>query len=403
MPRVTTEVLQAIRRSKKPSSKADIVRSTGFSLVTVTEHVETLVRSNLVIEVDMGPSTGGRRPRLLSFNAEAGYIVAVDLETTHVQVGIVDLNCSILASKASDIDVASGPKAVLEHIKEMVFCLLKENEIETSLIKGIGMGVPGPVEYSTGLPASLPIMPGWDRYPIRQFFAQHFQCPCYIDNNVYTMALGERTVELASEIDNLVFLKIGNGIGAGIICNGQIYRGSAECAGDVGHINIGHDVLCYCGNRGCLEAIAGGRAMVRRAEQIARDGQSKILAEILLVKGKLTSGDVKRAVLESDPVVVEMVRECGVLIGNVLANLINFFNPSLVCIGGGFSQIGDLLLASIRQAIYHRSLPLATRNLLIQQSSLGEKAGVIGAAVLTVDEIINDSLKKTASGIFSFY
>ncbi|MFF2501049.1 ROK family protein [Peribacillus sp. NPDC058075] len=402
MPPGTRKVLQAIWKSKKPNSKAEIVRATGFSLATVTEHVETLVRSNLIIEEEMGNSTGGRRPRLLAFNHEAGYIIGIDLESTHVQVGITDLNCSVVSSKASDIDVAAGPAAVLEHIREMIYSLLDESNIEISRIKGIGMGVPGPVEYSTGLPASLPIMPGWDRYPILQFLSQHFDCACYVDNNVYTRALGERTVEGVSGTDNLIFLKIGNGIGAGIICNGQIYRGSTECAGDVGHINIGQDLLCYCGNRGCLETIAGGRAIVRRAEEIARNGQSEILAKIMATKGELSLEDFNRAVRESDPSAVELIRECGFQIGNVIAGLINFFNPSLVCIGGRVSEVGDVLLASIRQAIYHRSLPLSTRNLIIQPSLLGEKGGIIGAAVLTVDKIIEDSLKKTKEGIFSF-
>lgn len=403
MPRGTMKVLQAIRRCKKPSSKADIVQSTDFSLATVTEHVDILVRSNLVIEVEMGDSTGGRRPRLLSFNAAAGYIIAIDLESTHVHVGLADLNCRILFSKSNEIDVATGPPSVLNQIKELVFFLLEDGGIESTLIRGIGMGVPGPVEYSTGLPAALPIMPGWDRYPIHQFWAQYFDCQCYVDNNVYTMALGERTVESISEIDNLIFLKIGNGIGAGIICNGQIYRGSTEYAGNVGHMNIGHDVLCYCGNRGCLETIAGGRAIGRRAEQLARDGKSKILSEILSTNGKLTSEDVKRAVRESDPVAVELIRECGFEIGHVLAGLINFFNPSLVCIGGTVSETGDVLLASIRQAIYLRSLPLSTRNLFIQQSVLGERAGLVGAAVLAVDKIFVESLRKTKEGVFSFY
>jgi glucokinase-like ROK family protein len=393
MPRVTIEVLQAIRRSRKPVSKAELVRLTNYSLATVTEHTDILLQNNLALESDSGPSTGGRKPRLLSFNAEAGYVVAIDLESTHVGVGITDLNCNILVSESSnDIDVAAGPTAVLEHIKEMVFTLLHNKGIEPSHIKGIGMGLPGPVEYSAGLPASLAIMPGWDRYPIRQFWAQYFECPFYVDNNVHTMALGEQMVEQDSKIQNLIFLKIGNGIGAGIICNGLIYRGSTECAGDVGHINIGHDVLCYCGNRGCLEALAGGRAIAARAEQMAKDGQSEFLAGRLDGKKKLTLADVRKAVEESDPIAVELMREIGTLIGNVLASLVNFFNPSLVLIGGGVSQVGDVLLASIRQAVYQRSLPLSTRNLVIRPSLLGEDAGIIGAAVLTVNEIMDIQL-----------
>ncbi|NRF95914.1 ROK family protein [Paenibacillus frigoriresistens] len=390
MQKVTIELLQAIRR--KPISKAELVRLTKYSLAIVTEHTEILLEKNFVREIDRGPSTGGRKPLLLSFNAEAGYIVAIDLESTNVRVGITDLNCNILVSESlDDIDVLAGPTTVLEQVKELVFALLHRVGIESPQIKGIGMGVPGPVEYSVGLPASLSIMRGWDRYPIRQFWSQYFQCPCYVDNNVHTMAIGEQMLDLESKIENLLFLKIGNGIGAGIICKGQIYRGSTDCAGDVGHINMGHDILCYCGNRGCLEAFAGGRAIAARAEEMARNGQSEVLGEIYSKKKKLTLVDVRQAVEVADPVAVELMRECGVAIGNVLAGLVNFFNPSLILIGGGVSQVGDVLLASIRQAVYQRALPLSVRNLVIQYSSLGENAGIVGAAALTVDEIIDNN------------
>lgn len=394
-------VLQAIRRSKKPLSKGELVQITGLSLATVTEHVERLIRSQLVTDLELGQSTGGRKPRLLSFNTEAGYIAAIDLESTHVHVGILDLTCSIIISRSRLIDVSQGPKAVLEQIKELLFQLLDESKIDQNLIKGIGMGLPGPVEFSTGLPASLPIMPGWDRYPIHQFWSQYFDCPCFVDNNVYTMLLGEHTVDSISDIENFIFLKVGNGIGAGIMVKGEIYRGASEYAGNIGHNNICHDHLCYCGNRGCLEAIAGGRAIARKAEQIAREGKSTILKEVLKIKGKITIDDVKFAVREADPVMVELIRESGFQIGSVLAGLVNFFNPSLICIGGSVAEIGDVLLASIRQAVYQKSLPISTRDLVIRSSYLGDKAGIIGAAVLTAEKIIDDSLIRTKEGTYS--
>jgi predicted NBD/HSP70 family sugar kinase len=402
MPRGTMEVLQSILRSKKPISKGELVRITGFSLATITEHVDTLVRSHLVNEEEMGQSTGGRRPRLLSFNSKAGYIIGIDLESTHVQVGIADLSCDIVASIDSEINVAKGPRPVLELIRDLALSLLDEYKIDHCLIRGIGMGVPGPVEYSSGLPRALPIMPGWDQYPIQKFWKESFDCPCYVDNNVFTRVLAERTNEEISHIDNLIYLKIGNGIGAGIICEGKIYRGSIECAGDVGHINIGHEGLCYCGNRGCLEALAGGRAITRRAKELARNGKSNILSKMMDINGDLTLSDVNRAVRESDPHVVELIRECGFEIGNVIGGLINFFNPSLVCIGGKVSEVGDVLLASIRQAIYQRSSPLSTRKLIIQPSLLGEKGGIVGAADLAVDKIIVDSIKRNKEGVFTF-
>ncbi|WP_424768250.1 ROK family protein [Paenibacillus sp. sgz302251] len=404
MSAITTAILKVIRQSQKPISKADLVRMTNYSLATVNEHTECLIRSNLVAEVERGPSTGGRKPILLSFNAELGYVIAIDLESTHARVGIADFNCNIVISESSrDIDVSLGPSAVLEKIKAIVFRLMEKHDIKRNQIKGIGMGVPGPVRYNSGITTSLAIMPGWENYQVRQFWIQHFDCPCFVDNNVNTMALAEQIINVNTDHPNIIYVKIGNGIGASIICNGQLYRGSTEYAGGIGHINIGHDQLCYCGNRGCLEAKAGGRAIAIRAEQMARSGQSELLKRMLDSKGKLTLSDVRKAVIESDAVAVELMRECGIIIGDVLAGLVNFFNPSLVYVGGAVSGVGDVLLASIRQSIYQHSLPLATRSLTIQHMSLGENAGIIGAAFLAVEEtIFGNGLMDTKASLRSY-
>ncbi len=389
IPQPAIELLDAIRRHRRPISKAELVRQTAFSLATVTEHTDLLVRTRLALEGDKGQSTGGRKPKLLNFNADAGRIIAVDLESTKVRVAITDLRATILfLSPSTRIDVTEGPTAVLTKIRELAFALLQENGVDKLQVKGIGIGIPGPVTYSLSRPASLSIMPGWDRFPITDFWRQHLDCPCHIDNNVYTMALGEQWAEFMADPVDLIFLKVGNGIGAGIICDGHVYRGATETAGEVGHTNIGHDILCYCGNKGCLEAVAGGRAVAARAETLAREGRSPQLGAILAERGKLVLADVVQALDDMDPVAVELMRESGNAIGNVLAGLVNFFNPSHIVVGGGVSQVNDVLLAAIRQSVYRRSLPIATRNLVIQHSALGAEAGLIGAAALTLDDAI---------------
>jgi predicted NBD/HSP70 family sugar kinase len=294
--------------------------------------------------------------------------------------------------------VARGPIDVLGRIKEMIIGLLKDNNLKLSNIRGVGMGVPGPASYSAGLAASLSIMPGWAGFPIADFWQRAFHCPCHIDNNVYTMALGEQTVESEAGSDNMIFVKIGNGIGAGIICDGKPYRGATEAAGEIGHIGIGTDILCYCGNRGCLEAVAGGRAIAARAEQLARDGASKILATKLALKEHLSLADVIEAVAEKDPEAVELMRDCGSAIGSVLAGLVNFFNPQRIVLGGIGAQVGDVLLASVRQAVYRNSLPLATRVLRIENSQLGLNAGLVGAAILAADDAVRQAFSIANSG-----
>ena len=397
VPQTAIELLEAIRRSRRPISKAELVRQTALSLATVTEHTDLLLRSRLALEGDKGESTGGRKPKLLEFNVDAGRIIAIDLESTKVRVAVTDLRANILAiSPTTPVDVSDGPPVVLEKIKDLCFDLLQRNGILRSDIKGVGMGIPGPVTFSLSRPASLSIMPGWDRFPITDFWRQHLDCPCRIDNNVYTMALGEQTVEFLSEPVDLIFLKVGNGIGAGIICEGRVYRGATETAGEVGHTNIGHDILCYCGNRGCLEAVAGGRAIARRAEALAREGRSAQLSSILEEKKRLSFNDVIQALDDMDPVAVELMRESGNAIGKVLASLVNFFNPSHIVIGGGVSQVNDVLLAAIRESVYRQSLPIATRTLAIQHSALGADAGIIGAAALTLDDAIYYAFRGSA-------
>jgi len=393
MRNVTEQVLKAIRLSKEPVSKAELVRRTNYNLATVTGHVETLLRSQLALEADKGASSGGRKPQLLTFNAEAGNIVAIDLESTHVRIGLTDLRCNLRQAVSSDdIDVARGPRDVLDRIEGLIVSLLRDQQIKGSKIRGIGMGVPGPVKHSAGLAASLPIMPGWDGFPIADFWRRTFDCPCHIDNNVYTMALGEQAIESDAGSDSMILVKLGNGIGAGIICDGRPYRGATEMAGEVGHINIGHDALCYCGNRGCLEAFAGGRAIAARGEQLAREGKSKILASKLARRKHLAFADVIQAVNDQDPAAVELMRECGSALGNVLAGLVTFYNPSRVIIGGVGAEVGDVLLASIRQAVYRGALPLSTRDLKIANSALGADAGLVGAAILTVDDAVRHAL-----------
>ena len=212
-----------------------------------------------------------------------------------------------------------------------------------------------------------------------------------MDNDVNVLALREWRSGIAVGHDNVVVVKIRTGIGAGIISDGRLHRGAQGSAGDVGHIQVVDDasVVCRCGNIGCLEALSGGAALSRSGIAAAREGRSERLMAALDQRGTVTTEDVSRAASFGDAVAVALLQSAGRRVGLMLASVVNFFNPSLVVIGGGVAQSGDQLLAAIRETVYRRSLPLATRDLLIQRSSLGALAGVIGASSMVVDQLFS--------------
>jgi predicted NBD/HSP70 family sugar kinase len=233
-------------------------------------------------------------------------------------------------------------------------------------------------------------MPGWDRFPVREAISQKLGCPVLVDNDVNIMALGEAQAGLARSVDDFLLVKIGTGVGCGIVVDGKVYRGMSGSAGDIGHIGVDDDgPTCVCGNIGCLEAYFSGAALARDAIAAGRSGQSTFFAQRLEDAGQLTAVDVADAVAAGDADAVRMVREGGRRVGQVLAGLISFFNPGLVVIGGGVAGLGHVLLAEIRSVVYRRSPPLATGNLPIALSELGNTAGVLGATRLISDHVFS--------------
>jgi glucokinase-like ROK family protein len=384
------EVLNTVRRGRA-RSRADIVEVTGLSRGVVAGRVTELLDRGLIAEGDPGPSTGGRPPRQLSFHGDAGHVLVADLGATSIDVAVTTLDGRILAHSGEPADIAAGPEVVLDRVDELFEELQGPRRRLPGLLWGVGIGVPGPVEFRTGRPISPSIMPGWDGYPARERFAERYGAPVWVDNDVNVLALGEWRSGVAAGHDNVVVVKIGTGIGAGVISDGRLHRGAQGSAGDVGHIHVSDDrsVVCRCGNTGCLEAFAGGGAIARDARAGARAGRSPRLLAGLDARGTLTAEDVARAASAGDSFAVELLQAAGERVGLMLASVVNFFNPSLVVIGGGVAQSGDVLLAAIREVVYSRGLPLATRDLQVQRSSLGSLAGVIGASMMVVDQLFS--------------
>ncbi|MNI37501.1 Glucokinase [compost metagenome] len=377
-----------IRRAKLPLSKAELANQAGVSLSAVSIHVDRLLQEQLILLSNIGVSSGGRKPKQYSINKEYGFILSIELGSSFVQVAFTDFDCEIICLQSSNIHIEDGPEIILPYIHQVAEQLLKEHHLDPALLKGIGIGIPGPVDFSQGIPISPPIMPGWDQYPIREFWSKYYKCPCYVDNDVNIMALGEYAKGLSFDTPNMIFVKIGTGIGSGIIYDGRLYRGSTGSAGDIGHFDLGSDVMCWCGNKGCLEAVAGGKAILVKAKEYAESGQSEYLLTCLQDHEELILDDIRVGLQKLDPSSIEIVRASGTLIGRVIASIVNYSNPSRIVLGGKVSEFGDILLAAIRQSVYQRSLPLATRHLLINPSALGQKAGLMGGAFMTIDELI---------------
>jgi glucokinase-like ROK family protein len=383
-------VLDEVRLGRS-RSRSELVARTGLGRAIVAQRVGELLERGLVIEGDVGPSTGGRPPRQLSFRAGAGHVLVADLGATSIDVALTDLDGRILGHHDEPARIEDGPEACLGRVDELFDLLLRTTQSIPGPLWGIGIAVPGPVEFQTGRPISPPIMPGWDGYPIRDRFAERYLAPVWVDNDVNVLALGEWRSGVAAGHDDVVVVKIGTGIGAGIIGGGRLHRGAQGSAGDVGHIQIVEDpsVVCRCGNLGCLEALAGGEAIGRAGERAALEGRSPRLRTALDQRGSVSAEDVARAASFGDPLAVALLQDAGRRVGSMLASVVNFFNPSLIVIGGGVANSPDLLLSAIRETVYGRSLPLATRELLIRRSSLGGLAGVIGASSMVVDQLFS--------------
>ncbi|MCW3839538.1 ROK family protein [Micromonospora yasonensis] len=371
-------------RDAGPQSRIQLAEHLDVSRTAIAAELDRLTALRLVEEIGPAGFRGGRSATI-DISGSVRF-VGIAIGATSVSVAVTDGRLQVLALHRTECDVRQGPEPVLDLATKLSRKLLLGSGVDKPL--GVGLGVPGPVDFGRGIAVSPPIMPKWDRYPVRDRLAGQFDCPVAMDNDVNVMALGEQLAGVASTVDNFLFVKIGTGIGCGVVANGQLYRGMDGCAGDIGHIRVPEcDVPCLCGNTGCLEASFGGAALGREALAAARSGRSPLLRELLERNGTLTAAEVGQAVSAGDAAAMQLVRDGGRRVGEVLTGLVSFFNPSLIVLGGGLTKLGHILLAEMRSVIYRRSLPLATRNLPITMSDAGQRAGVIGAARLVSDQV----------------
>ncbi len=372
---VGTGDLFQLLRDGTPRTRSELVQMSSLARSTVTARLDALIAAGLLEAVGAGASTGGRPSVRFALNRMAQLVLAVDLGASHAGVALSDLAGRPVVSRTVACDIADGPNAVLDLVTDIARDLLAEIGRDIPDVAGVGIGVPGPVEHARGRPANPPIMPGWHDFDIPAHLGRTFRGPVLVDNDVNLMALGEYVSAWPTE--HLLLIKVATGIGAGIVADGRLLRGALGSAGDLGHVRVMgavDDVVCRCGNTGCLEAVAAAPAIA-----------ATLRAGGLQVE---TAQDIVDAVNRGEVAALQAVRAAGRDIGTVLATCVNLLNPSVVVIGGTLSEAGEYLLAGVREVVYQRSLPLATDELRIVGTAAGDQGALLGAATMVVEVVL---------------
>ncbi len=373
----SSATLFQLLRDGQPRTKAELVKITGLARSTIQLRIDTLLELDLIAPVNDAVSTGGRPSAQVALNPKARVIAAVDFGASQASLALTDLTGEILGRTSSRMIIADGPETCLGWMVRTIRSELAALHLKEADLIAIGIGLPGPVEHSTGRPSNPPIMPGWDDFDVPGFVNHHLKATVLVDNDVNIMALGEQKFAWP-DIENIIFLKASTGIGSGIISSGVLQRGAEGIAGDIGHVQIarGDNVPCRCGNSGCLEAMAAGPALAQRLS----------LAGIEFNGNRITVlSDVVAATKAGELAAIQAVRQAGRDIGEVLTTCVSVLNPSVISIGGSLAFAGEHLLAGVREVVYSRSMPLATEHLTIAQSRAGLDAGIIGASVMAID------------------
>ncbi|MFJ5275035.1 ROK family protein [Streptomyces sp. NPDC088358] len=373
------DLLQLIR-SGRANTRADLQRATGLSRSTIGQRLDLLNGAGWLRHTT-GTSTGGRPSHRIDFDRAHASIIAVDLETRHAHAAVLDLSGNILAETTAALDITHGPEEVLDQLARWFPDLIAAAGVEPTRVCGIGLSVPGPVDWEIGRIVEPPIMPGWDRYPIRErlqrAYAEHVgphmedgPIPVFVDNDANLMALAEQQAN-HRDCSAFVLVKVSTGIGAGVVINDAAYRGIDGGAGDIGHIRLHDrpDAVCMCGSHGCLAAVASGGALARQLTTMGHQTSS--------------GSDVKRLLTEGNPDAINLARAAGRRVGEVLVTVVTLLNPGVLMLAGDLS--GAPFVTGVRELIYQRAMPRNTANLQIVTSRLGDHAGLIGAAAMVTD------------------
>ncbi len=360
-------------------SRAELARRTSLSRSTVSAIITDLLGTGLIEETRAGASSGGRRPIILEFQDDASYIVGVELGATHVSCVLTDLRCNVKASWSAPAPVRDDPDAALQKMTIGVRSVLEADGIDLSRILGIGVAVPSPIDKDHPGELLPLVVPKWEGYNIATYLDQAFGRPVFIDNDANLGALAELWWGAGSSVTDLVYIKVATGIGAGLIINGRIFRGSSGIAGEIGHTSIDpNGPRCICGLNGCLATFVGTPALLEHSKALLKAAGSNR-------RPPSTIDEVVNWALDGDPASVELIRYAGHKLGIGIANMLNLLNPQTVILGGGIARAGDLLLDAIRETISGLSLPASISKTEIKNTGLNEWGIALGGATLALE------------------
>lgn len=373
-------------RTGQVRTRRGLQETTGLSRSTVTSRIDQLVVAGYLRESGVAAAPRGRPSAVLAFHEQHGVVLAADLGATHARAAVCDLAGRSLAEVAQNLRIVGGPEVVLDWLEATWRGLLGSTGVPADRVVGLGVCVPGPVDVATGRTVQPPIMPGWHDYPIRERLARTFGVPGFVENDANAMAFGEYHAGSTAS-PSLLFVKVATGIGAGMVVDGRVVRGADGGSGDIGHVRLEHadtGPLCACGARGCLAASASGGAIARRLREQGLDAE--------------TSRAAVRLAQAGDARAVALVREAGLLLGDVLATAVSLLNPRTLVIGGDLVRAQEHFMGAVRERLHQRTQPLATRNLQVVTSPLGDRAGVLGAARLIIEEVFSpDAVNRALS------
>jgi predicted NBD/HSP70 family sugar kinase len=366
-----SRVIDALRRAGT-ASRGELMRATGLSRTTIATIVADLQARGLVVDADASTAAGarGRPPGRLRLDAGAGAVVGIDFDHPHVRVAVADLSSTVLAERTAELDVDNDAAASLAAAVELVDAVLDDGAVDRCRVVGVGIGLPAPIDRVAGTVAPA-VLPAWAGVPVRAELSERLGLAVEVDNDANLGALGELVYGAGRGLSDIVYVRIGSGIGAGLVLDGRLYRGATGIAGELGHVQVRPEgSVCRCGNRGCLETVAGSGPLLA----VLREAHGP----------ELTFRGLLDLVAAGNPGARRVVNDAGLAIGRVLADLCNHVNPAAVIVGGDLSAAGDPLLSGIRDAIDRFAQPGAARAVEVKPGVLGERAEVLGALALVI-------------------